>query len=156
MLNYIWIILLFLGIGAALSTDIINKTENKYRNNIPISIILQSDSAFHKYPGKQTSAKIIITQNNYTKFYQENINRDLNIPSSLTYNDKNNYYKVHFLIDKNYPQKLIDIASASGDKNDISGSLIITKSLSDSSAEASMVLEEVSFLKMKEITSAAL
>jgi spore maturation protein SpmA len=156
MLNYIWITLLFLGIGAALSTDIINKTDNKYRNNESISIVLHSDSAFYKYSGKQTSARIIVNQNDYSKFYQEIINQDLNIPCALTYNDKNNNYIVHFLIDKNYPQKLKDIASASGDKNDISGTLIINRVLNDSVAEASMILEEVSFLKMKEITSSAL
>jgi spore maturation protein SpmA len=156
MLNYIWIILLFLGIGAALSTDIINKTENKYRNNDPITIVIQSDSTFHKYQDKQTSARIIVTKNNYTKFYSENINQDLNFPCTVTYNNKNNDYAVHFLIDKNYPSKWKDIASASGDKNDISGSIIVNRILSDSSAEASMVLEEISFLKMKEITNAAL
>jgi spore maturation protein SpmA len=156
MLNYIWITLLFLGIGAALSTDIINKTENKYRNNVPIPIVLQSDSAFHKYPGKQTSARIIVTQNNYTKFYQETVNQDLNFSCSVTYDYKNNNYVANFLIDKNYPQKLKDIATASGNKNDISSSIFIKRILSDSTAEASMILEEVSFLKMKEITSSSL
>ena len=156
MLNYIWITLLFLGIGAALSTDIINKTENKYRNNDPISVVLLSDSAIHKYPGKQTSARIIVTKNNYTKFYSEQINQDLNFPCTVTYNNKNDNYTIHFFIDKNYPSKWKDIASASGDKNDISGSIIINKVLSDSVAEAQMILEEVSFLKMKEITNAAL
>ena len=156
MLNYIWITLLFLGIGAALSTDIINKTENKYRNNDPITVVLQSDSAFHKYPGKQTSARLTVSKNNYTKLYNENIDQDLNFPCAVTYNNKSNNYAVHFLIDKNYPSKWQDIASASGDNNDISGSIIINRILNDSSAEASMVLEEVSFLKMKEITNAAL
>jgi spore maturation protein SpmA len=156
MLNYIWVILLFLGIGAALSTDIINKTENKYRNNDSVPIVLQSDLAFHKFSGKQTSARLIVTKNNYTRFYQENITQDLNCPCILTYNIKNNNYAVHLLIDKNYPSKWKDIASSSGDKTDISGSIIINKILNDSTAEASMVLEEVSFLKMKEITNAAL
>src|ERR1035437_1545021 len=155
MLNYIWIILLFLGIGVALSTDIINKTGNNYRNNEPISVVLLSDSAFHKYPGKQTSAKIIVTQNNYNKLYNDHIKQDLNFPCTVTFN-KNDNYAVHFLIDKNYPSKWKDIATSSGDKNDISGSIIINKFLSDSSVEASMVLEEVSFLKMKKITNAAL
>jgi len=156
MLNYIWITLLFLGIGAALSTDIINKTENKYRNNDPITVVLQSDSAFHKYPGKQTTASLTVSKNNYAKLYNENIKQDLNFPCTVTYNSKNNNYAVHFLIDKNYPSKWLDIASASGEKNDISGSLFINRIINDSSAEASMVLEEVSFLKMKEITNAAL
>src|ERR1035437_2241374 len=156
MLNYIWITLLFLGIGAALSTDIINKTENKYRNNDPIPVVLLSDSAFHKYPGKQTSARIIVTKNNYAKFYCENITQDLNFPCTVTYNKKNNNYAVHFRIDMNYPSKWKDIAASSGDKNDISGSIFINKLISDSSAEASMVLEAVSFLKMKEIANSAL
>lgn len=156
MLNYIWVTLLFLGIGAALSTDIINKTENTYRNNESIPIILQSDSALHKYPGKQISSKIVVTKNNYTRIYSENLNKDLNFAGLITYNDKNNNYSVHFLIDKNYPSKWKDIASSSGDKNDISGNIVINKLLNDSTAEASMMLEEVSFLKMKEITNAAL
>ncbi|MDR3668445.1 MAG: nucleoside recognition domain-containing protein [Ignavibacteriaceae bacterium] len=156
MLNYIWVTLLFLGIGAALSTDIINKTENTYRNNESIPIILQSDSALHKYPGKQIASKIVVTKNNYTRIYNEDINKDLNFAGLITYNDKNNNYSVHFLIDKNYPSKWKDIASSSGDKNDISGNIVINKLLNDSTAEASMMLEEVSFLKMKEITNAAL
>ena len=156
MLNYIWITLLFLGIGAALSTDIINKTDNKYRNNEPIPVVLQSDSAFHKYPGKQTSATLIVTKNAYTNFYRENINRDLLLPCTVTYNYKNNNYAIHFIIDKDYPSRWKDIASSSGDKNDISGSIFINKLANDSVAQASMVLEEVSFLKMKEITNSAL
>jgi spore maturation protein SpmA len=156
MLNYIWITLLFLGIGAALSTDIINKTDNKYRNNDPISVVLQSDSAFHKYPGKQTSATLIVSKNTYTNFYRESINHDLIFPCTVTYNNKINSYAVHFIIDKDYPSTWKDIASSSGDKNDISGSIFINKLTNDSVAEASMVLEEVSFLKMKEITNSAL
>jgi spore maturation protein SpmA len=156
MLNYIWIALLFLGIGAALSTDIINKTENKYRNNEPLPITLQSDSAFHNYPGKQISAKMTVTAKSFNQFYIENISRDLIIPCSITYNNKNNNYVVHFLIDKNYPQLWKDIASSSGDKNDISGSVTIKRVLNDSTAESALILEDVSFLKMKEITNAAL
>jgi spore maturation protein SpmA len=156
MLNYIWITLLFLGIGAALSTDIINNSQNKYRNNEAIHIVLQSDSTLHHYPGKQISARLLLSKSTYTKFYQDSIFQDLNIPCTLTYSNKNNNYAVHFIIGKDYPSKWQDIASASGDKNDISGSLFINKLISDSSAEASMVLEEVSFLKMKEITNSAL
>jgi spore maturation protein SpmA len=156
MLNYIWITLLFLGIGAALSTDIINKTDNKYRNNDPIPVVLQSYSAFHKSPGKQTSATLIVSKDAYSNFYRENISRDLLLLCTLIYNHKSNNYTIHFIIDKDFPSRWKDIASSSGDKNDISGSLIISKLTNDSVAEASMVLEEVSFLKMKEITNSAL
>jgi spore maturation protein SpmA len=153
MLNYIWIALLFLGIGAALSTDIINNTENKYRNNDPLPVLLNSDSiSSHKL----TFANILVTKEVYNKFYKDKIDHDLSFPISVIYNNKNKSYISHFIIDKNYPQLWQDIASASGDKNDISANLVIYKSLNDSVASAGMTLESVSFLKMKDITNAAL
>jgi len=45
MLNYVWMALLFLGIGTAVTTDLINKSDNKYRNNEPLQaeIVLPGD-----------------------------------------------------------------------------------------------------------------
>jgi spore maturation protein SpmA len=156
MLNYIWIALLFLGIGAAVSSDIINKTENKYRNGESLNVLIQSDSALHKFSGKQTTAKIYISKENFNNLYGRNTNQNLIMTSRVTYIEKSNIYSVHFIIDKTYPGIWQDIASASGDKNDITGNLFITRRLTDSTAEAKIVLEEVFFLKIKEITSAAL
>ncbi|MDR3609880.1 MAG: nucleoside recognition domain-containing protein [Ignavibacteriaceae bacterium] len=156
MLNYIWIALLFLGIGAALSTDIINKTENKYRNNDPLPVIIQSDSAFNKFPSALTSVRITVTKTSYNNFYKDKIDHDLIFPAAVKYNNKINQYSAHFIIDKNYPPIWQDIASASGDKNDISASLVFNRNINDSSAAAGMVLENVSFIKMKDITNAAL
>ena len=43
MLNYVWLGLLILGIGVALSTDLIDKSNNKYQNgeSLPIEIVLR-------------------------------------------------------------------------------------------------------------------
>ena len=38
MLNYIWLGLLILGIGAAISTDIVNQTNNKFKNGEPLQV----------------------------------------------------------------------------------------------------------------------
>ena len=38
MLNYIWVELILLGISAALTNDIINNTNNKYRNDEPFPL----------------------------------------------------------------------------------------------------------------------
>ena len=46
MLNYVWLALLMLGIGTALFTDISDKTENKYQNNVPLPITIEFDQAF--------------------------------------------------------------------------------------------------------------
>jgi spore maturation protein SpmA/spore maturation protein SpmB len=156
MLNYIWVALLFLGICAALSTDIIDKSQDKYRNNSSLTVLLRSDSASYKIPGKQVSANVTITKSRYSALYKDQIENDLNIPARITYNDRNNTYAFHLVVDKNYPRILQNIASSSGDKNDISGNIVLYKKLNDSLAEAGMTFESVSFLKMKEITNAAL
>jgi spore maturation protein SpmA len=156
MLNYIWVALLFLGIGAAVSTDIINKNDNKYRNNTPLTVTIQFDSVSIKNPGKCNTAKIIISKESYNKFYDDKTDHDLSFVATLICLDKNNKYSIHLIIDKNIPLTLQEIASASGDKNDISGTLVLGKYLNNTSAEAGLVLENVNFLKLKDITNAAL
>jgi len=156
MLNYIWVALLFLGIGAAVYTDIINKNDNKYRNNVPLTVTIQSDSVFFNKPRKNNSVTIIITKVNYNKFYDDKTDHDLSFASDITYIEKSHQYSIHFVIDKNFPQTLKDIASSSGDKNDISGTLVLRKLLNDTSAVAGLIFEDINFLKLKDITNAAL
>src|ERR1035437_11141425 len=156
MLNYIWIALLFLGIGAAVTTDIINKNDNKYRNNIPLPVKLQADSVFFKNPSKNNLTKIIIAKESYNKFFNDKTDHDLSFVTEVIWSDKSNKYSAHFIVEKNDPQTLKDIASASGDKNDISGTIVLSKVLNDNTAEAVLVFEEVNFLKLKDITNAAL
>ncbi len=157
MLNYIWLALLFLGIGAAVSTDIINKNDNKYRNNLPLNVSILSDSVSLNNQGKYNSVKLIITKDNYNKFYEDKTDHDLSFSSVLVYSKKYNNFSIRFLIDKNDPQTLKDIASSSGDKNDISGTVVLRNvNNSKTFTEAELILEKVNFLKLKEITNAAL
>ena len=48
MLNYVWLALLFLGIGTAVTTDLINQNENKYRNNEPLQVVINFPGPFEK------------------------------------------------------------------------------------------------------------
>ncbi len=47
MLNYVWIALLFLGIGTALFYDINNQSSNHYKNGVP----LKASIHFSEAPG---------------------------------------------------------------------------------------------------------
>jgi hypothetical protein len=40
VLNYIWVGLLLLGVGAALSTDIFNESSNKFKNDLPLKVLI--------------------------------------------------------------------------------------------------------------------
>ena len=156
MLNYIWLALLFLGIGAAVSTDIISNNDNRYRNNVPLTISIKFDSSFIKNPEKNCTAEIIIDKDRYNNFYSDKIENDLIFSSNLVFSKESRCYSFHFVIDKNAPRILKDIASASGDKNDISGTIVLRKTLNSTTFEAGLVFETVNFLKLKEVTNAAL
>ncbi len=58
MLNYIWLTLLFLGIGIALTTDVIDKADNKYKNGETLFVIV-------KFP----DAKIDSTKTNHARVF---------------------------------------------------------------------------------------
>lgn len=142
MLNYIWIALLFLGIGAALTTDIVNQTENKYRSGVPLNAVVQDNIL--KIDGQY-----------YSTFYKTQKTDDILLPVTLYGNPKDNT-EVSFLVKvgDNSPQLLKEMAESSGDKKDIIGKIRFT-SVNDSSS-AQVYFEDVSFIKIKNVTSAAL
>ncbi|HZW40075.1 MAG TPA: nucleoside recognition domain-containing protein [Ignavibacteriaceae bacterium] len=153
MLNYVWIAILFLGIGAAVTTDIINTSSDKYRNNkeFPVEIIYKGE--FDKK--SPNNAVVNVRKEQFNKFYNEKIDKDLTLPTIVTFNQKNQS-KYNVKLEKDSPKIWNDAAAVSGEKNDISGNVIIKEKLNDSTYSGAIVLEEVSFVKMKEITNSAL
>ena len=156
MLNYIWLALLFLGIGAALTTDIVNQSQDKYRNDkpIPATIIVKSGSL--NGSGNKIEGDLKISRENFNSFYNESIKTDLNYPVTLTLTDNKNKANIYFKVDKDSPEILKEIASASGDKDDITGVVNYNSTASDSIISGNAILEEVKFLKLKDVTNSAL
>ena len=156
MLNYIWLALLFLGIGAALTTDIVNQSQDKYRNDkpIPVTIIVKSGSL--NGSGNKIEGDLKISRENFNSFYNESIKTDLNYPVTLTLTDNKNKANIYFKVDKDSPEILKEIASASGDKDDITGVVNFNSTASDSIISGNAILEEVKFLKLKDVTNSAL
>ncbi len=156
MLNYIWLALLFLGIGAALTTDIVNQSQDKYRNDkpIPVTIIVKSGSL--NGSGNKIEGDLKISRENFNSFYNESIKTDLNYPVTLTLTDNKNKANIYFKVDKDSPEILKEIASASGDKDDITGVVNYNSTASDSIISGNAILEEVKFLKLKDVTNSAL
>lgn len=65
MLNYVWLALIVLGIGTALITDITDKTENKYRNDIPIPVVVELNDRFNTDADKIYDGKLIISSKDF-------------------------------------------------------------------------------------------
>ena len=156
MLNYIWLALLFLGIGAAVTTDIINQNNDKFRNDksIPVSIVLKSSSEITS--GGKAEGTLEISKDSYNSFYNDSIKSDLAYPVTLTFGKDKNKPNIFFRVDKTSPEILREIASASGDKDDITGVVNFSSTGIDSIISGTAVFEEVKFLKLKDVTNSAL
>ena len=68
MMNYVWAALIFLGIAAALSSDIIDGTTDKYQTGKSLNAVVHYDTLKGLY-GKSTAAIIKITKEDFNKFY---------------------------------------------------------------------------------------
>lgn len=156
MLNYVWLALLMLGIGTALYTDISDQAQNKYRNDLPLPITIEFNESFSRDADKIYEGKIKISANDFNEHYSQSISNDLVINSKLTFVKKDKKLNAYFKIDKTAPKVLSEVANISGKDDDLTGKINIKEIIDSSNAKAEMILEEVSFLKLKQVTNSAL
>ncbi len=156
MLNYIWLGLLILGIGAAISTDIVNQADNKFKNGEPLQVIVHFKEPYNKNQGKSINVNLLVNADKFNKLYQTKIPKDLIFPAKLSENKIENKKSIYFTVDNSFPEIWQEMASASGNKDDLTGSIKISRIINDSTALSQINLEEVSFLKLKDVTNSAL
>jgi spore maturation protein SpmA len=155
MLNYIWLSLLLLGIGTALTIDVIDKTSNKYRNGKPIEIVVETlTDSLNEY--KSFQAELKISSVNFQKFYGKVHPDDIKLKSKLTYNKNEKCYITFFEVTENSPDLWREMAQSTGKENDLTGKIYIKKKIGVNSYKAELILEEISFIKMKDVTNAAI
>ncbi len=155
MLNYVWLGLLVLGIGTALVTDFSNLNNDKYRNGevFPAEIVLHE--AIDSTQTKTYNAKFIIEKTVFNRFYSGRADSSIQLPAKVTYNPEKKSASFVLTIDKSAPEIFRQISKAAGDENDITGTLSL-REIRGTSLKIGAMLERVSFLKLKDITNAAL
>lgn len=156
MLNYVWLALLLLGIGTAVFTDISDKANNKFRNDVPLPVEIIFNEPFESSIDKTYDTKVKITSHDFNNHFSQSIADDLEIRSKLTYSKKLNQFNAYFKIDKSAPKILSEIATISGKDDDLTGKITLHEKAASLEARGKLILEEVSFLKMKQVTNAAL
>lgn len=155
MLNYIWLGLLFLGIGTALTLDVVNQSNNRYRNGESVEVFVSFDSALAAST-KPFDAALKISSNTFGKFYGEFQNDDVNQKVKLIYNGKDKSYAVYFIVDDKSPAIWQEMAKVSGKENDLGGKLFLVDKAGVNSFHAGLILEKISFAKMKDVTNGAI
>ncbi len=156
MLNYVWLALLFLGIGAAVTTDLVDQSQNKYRNKEPLQVTINFSEPFKKNQEKNYQATLDVNKTIFNNFYKENISSDIDLSAKVTIHTDALKNSIYFKVKKSDPEVWQDIATATGDKDDITGKVIIDSLTTPTTASAHIILEDVSFLKIKDVTNAVL
>lgn len=155
MLNYIWVALILLGVSAALTTDIINNSNNKYRNNTPFPIVISLIDNTKLEEGKQ-DVKVLVSAEDFYKFYGTSVNVNLTLDANLIYKKESTSGFISIIVSEHSPELWKEMAEVSGEKNDLNGSIKITEQISANSYKGKITFEKVSFNKMKDVTNAVL
>lgn len=154
MLNYIWLGLIFLGLAAALSTDLQDKATNKYQSGNPIPITFHADSSIDYSQAFDT--KVTIDKKNLYKYYQIKSENDLTLSAKVSINENKSEASFFALIEKTAPDIFQKMAKVSGKENDLTGTIKLSSMSDLSFIQGTIVFEEVSFLSLKEVTNSAL
>ncbi len=156
MLNYVWLGLLLLGIGAAFTTDIIDQADNKYRNNEPLELTLIFTDDAGEFRDSTYEALLSISSSEFNKFYNTNHQTDFTIPIKISYSVSEKGHPLYISIQDDSPEIWKKMAEANGEEADIIGTIVLGKQVEGNKFLAEVVLEKITFTKMKDVTAAAL
>ena len=156
MLNYVWLGLLMLGVGIALTTDLIESNSNKYRNGekLPAEIVFSDIS--EEFEGKSYEVVINIESKIFNDFYNENLEINISQPATITFNPEKQRFLLFFTVNDDSPSIWSEMAKISGKEDDLTGEIFLGDKLSFSTFRGDIIFEEISFAHMKEVTNSAL
>ena len=156
MLNYIWIALILLGVGAALTTDIVNSSTNKYRNNSPFETAIYLIEGFDSPKEGTQSIRLAIQADSFNKFYNESIQSDFTVDAEINFKPDTDVYFISLNINESSPSIWKEMAASSEQKNQITGYFKIKEPLTEDSYKIEILFDAVSFNKMKDVTAAVI
>lgn len=157
MLNYVWAALIFLGLAAALSSDLMDSTTDKYQSGKSLKASILRIDENTELKGKNVDVKVIINKEDFNRFYNENIKSDVEMTAKLNLEDYSKKIPLTAIISEDAPDILEKMAKVNGTEDDLSGDLkIVQVNEGGAAALAEITFEKISFMKMKELTNSAL
>ena len=145
MLNYVWLFLIVLGIGSALTVDLTDSYKGKYDKKIACEIIKDNNGY-----------NIEITTKTYNKLFSGTVNNDIKFKVLTKLDTLKRAQKILIESNTELKDELKVIAAVTGKEDDIEANIILNKSEKNGRYFGILQPEKVSFVKMKEITSSAL
>ncbi|MCF8241592.1 MAG: spore maturation protein [Melioribacteraceae bacterium] len=155
MLNYIWTALLVLGIGVALTTDIVDNSTNTFRNGDSLIVNLKIENNYELNSSKSFQGTFTLSKLKFNEFYNQVESNDIESGIKLM-KLKNDVHSFVINIKDDSPQLWKIMAASSGEPDELTGKLKINNQLSENLFQAELVFESVTFTKLKDVTNAAI
>ncbi len=155
MLNYVWLTLLFLGIVSATYLDISDFTSNKYKNNQPLSAIIQFEDDSESVTKKEL-ATVLISAEHLSEFYNTEISSDVEMNINLSPVDEDGKRQFFIIITNESPDIWKELAPLSGKDTDLAGAVLISGQIEKNIYSAQLYFEEISFVWLKKVTNDAI
>ncbi len=153
MLNYIWVALIVLGVGTALTTDLINSSSNRYKNDIPLEVVINFNEDINHIDNGNYNCKVLVSSSNYYNLYQDKLKFDnLIVDANFDYHKESHYGNLNLTIDEKAPQIWREMAELSGKNDNLSGIIKLKEKTNDQNYTAEIIFNPVSFVKMQKVT----
>ncbi len=156
MLNYIWATLILLGVFAALTTDLFNESSDRFRNNIPLDVILTFVNAADSITQGNQSAVIYLSAHQFNKFYRDDISSDVNADAVINYKNDVDSHFISIKTNEQSPKIWKEMSSSSLEKNELTGNIKLYEKINKNTYRAEITFEPISFTKMKDVTNAVI
>lgn len=156
MLNYVWLGLVIIGIAVAISSDVIDQSNNKYRNGNSITVVVRFEQEYDDKKSGVYDVTIVSDPHEFSQFYEVDQSDSIFQKARITSNIEENVSRLYMQIDESTPAIWKEMATVSGKKDDLMGSIEINDLFGVKTAAASIVFEEITFKKLKDVTNSAL
>lgn len=156
MLNYVWLGLLVLGIGTALTTDIFDQSKNKYMNGEPLPVEIWFEDSVAVDQDGSYDGKLFVNVEIFNNFYKANVNENVEVKAKFTVDKDEDRIIVFFKVENSSPELWKYMAKISGKDDDLTGIFQLDRRVNSRSFSGTVILEDVAFAKMKDVTNSAL
>jgi spore maturation protein SpmA len=153
LLNYIWLTLIILGVGSALYIDLSDISSNKYHNDEPFPVTIESSAPINTKQNAVYDCTIHIRAQEYNKTYRDSLTNDLLIPASLSINPGERKASIILKLDDSAPSLLKKRAMESGNESELTANVKLHDKSNQEAITALITFEPISFLMMKNVTN---
>ena len=157
MLNYVWLSLIVLGVGTALFIDLTDISSDKYHNGEKIETSIELPASFN--PDSSTVFKAVtvnISAKDFNSVYKTNLKDDIHLNAALSFNAKEKSSLLTIIVSDSSPQIWKEIASTSGEQNEILADVSNINQIDGQNITAEIVIDKISFVMMKNVTNEAI